>query len=89
MPSCVQAPVAHGKTLLHCPFCGQEESERCVIDGRKMIIFPCMFSPAVDGVVPEEGLQAYLQERYGKDGRYLRRQCQALHSVAVVGSNEA
>ena len=79
----VPAIVPDAEQKLRCPFCGQEESERAIIDGQRLLIFPCMFSPLVDANVPEAELDAHLREHYGGDPGYFRRQCDRLH-LAVV-----
>ncbi len=79
----VPAVVPDAVQKLRCPFCGQEESERAIIEGQRLIIFPCMFSPLVDANLPEEELGTYLHENYGGDPGYFRRQCDRLH-LAVV-----
>jgi sarcosine oxidase delta subunit len=76
--------VAVGKVPLSCPFCGKKESERLVIEGHRMIVFACQFSPVVDMDIAEEKLQAYLKARYGGDKEYLSRQCNKLHMTMVV-----
>ncbi|MCL4324040.1 MAG: hypothetical protein M1144_01030 [Candidatus Thermoplasmatota archaeon] len=68
---------------LLCPFCGREEAEREMIEGKRLIVFPCMFSPLVELSVPEDALQEHLNSTYGKDPAYFRRQCDRLH-LAVV-----
>jgi sarcosine oxidase delta subunit len=76
-----------GESPLLCPFCGQRETERCVIEGRRLIVFPCMFSPLVDVNIPEESLQEYLDQRYRDKETFLRKQCAGLHMTMVVREN--
>ncbi|MGP8135326.1 MAG: hypothetical protein ACLQD8_04185 [Thermoplasmata archaeon] len=70
--------------MLTCPFCGAPESERIDIEGQRFVVFPCMFTPAVDPRIPEKDLEAHLHEEYGRQGpQYFRSMCDRLHLVVV------
>lgn len=86
-PTCVERHVAMGGSPLFCPFCGQGETEQCIIEGRRLIVFPCMFSPTVDVNVPEDRLQEYLDQKYRGKETYLRKQCVGLHKAMLVREN--
>ncbi len=68
---------------LRCPFCGKEETERALVEGKLLVIFPCMFSPLTDPGMSDSEIQAHLDAEYGNDPGYFRRQCDRLH-LAVV-----
>lgn len=82
----LEKSVDSGKERLHCPFCGQDESERVVVEGKLLIIFPCMFSPLVDDRVGGMPLQKHLDTVYGSDPNYFRQQCDRLHLAVVKGA---
>ncbi|NNN16814.1 MAG: hypothetical protein HKL79_00385 [Thermoplasmata archaeon] len=70
--------------MLTCPFCGAAESDRIDIEGRRFVVFPCMFTPAIDPQMPESALPDYLRTEYGRQGpQYFRSMCDRLH-LAVV-----
>ncbi|MFZ0698811.1 MAG: hypothetical protein WAN74_01255 [Thermoplasmata archaeon] len=70
--------------MLTCPFCGAAESDRIDVEGRRFVVFPCMFTPAIDPKLPEAALQDYLRMEYGRQGpQYFRSMCDRLHLVVV------
>jgi len=70
--------------VLNCPFCGAAESDRIDIEGQRFVVFPCMFTPAIDPQMPESALPDYLRTEYGRQGpQYFRSMCDRLH-LAVV-----
>lgn len=74
---------------LHCPFCGAVESERFVLEGRRVIVFPCEFTALTDPAWPEEDLPRHLRATYGAEGRdYFRRQCDRLHYFVVSAESK-
>lgn len=76
-------------TKLRCPFCGAPETERFEMEGRRIIVFPCLFSPVVPLDLPEADLAAHLQETYGSEGRaYFQRQCDRLHYFVAAGRGQ-
>ena len=53
------------------------------MEGKLLVIFPCMFSPLTDPGMSDSEIQAHLDAEYGNDPGYFRRQCDRLH-LAVV-----
>lgn len=84
MASCTRYCVESTNVLLLCPFCRQREVERCQVEGRLLVVFPCMFSPLVDPAVAPGELQGYLDEKYGKQPGYFQKQCDRLHAMLAV-----
>jgi hypothetical protein len=69
-----------------CPFCGALEAERLDIDGRRFLIFPCLFSPAVDPSLDEAGLSEHLRATYrADDPAFFRGMCDRLHLYVTKG----
>lgn len=83
-PLCTRYRVGSANVPLRCPFCGQPEEERVSLEGKTLVIFPCMFSPLVDPAIPSGELQGHLNERYGKEPEYFRKQCDRLHARLAV-----
>lgn len=72
--------------MVDCPFCGSPETDRFDLEGRRFLVFACMFTPAVDPSVPEEALAATLAREYGPQGTgYFRRMCDRLHLYVAAG----
>lgn len=69
-----------GADALRCPFCGAPETERLLVEGRRVLIFSCLFSPVVDPALPDTEIPRVLREEYAAEGNaYFRRQCDRLH----------
>ncbi len=69
-----------------CPFCGAPETDRFDLEGRRFLVFACMFTPAVDPTVPDERLGELLRNEYGAGGTgYFRRMCDRLHLYVAAG----
>jgi hypothetical protein len=69
-----------------CPFCGVAESDRLDVDGRRILIFPCLFSPSVDPSLDEEALGRHLSETYrAGDATYFRGMSDRLHYFVTKG----
>ena len=69
-----------GTGPLRCPFCGAPETERLRVEGRRVLIFACLFSPVVDPALPDPEIPRFLKEAYASEGNaYFRRQCDRLH----------
>ncbi len=69
-----------------CPFCGAPETDRVDLDGHRVLVFRCMFSPTVDPALSEEALARHLVTAYGEPGsEYFRRACDRLHLFVVQG----
>lgn len=72
--------------MLHCPFCGVEEADRIDLEGRRFVVFPCMFTPEVDPTLSEEEVQARLGETHRGGGTpYFRGMCDRLHLYVTAG----
>jgi hypothetical protein len=71
---------------LRCPFCGAAESDRLTIDGRRFVVFACMFTPEVDPAASDEVLAERLRTDYaGRGGAYFRGMCDRLHLSVTTG----
>jgi hypothetical protein len=72
--------------VLHCPFCGVEESDRLDIDGKRFVVFPCLFTPEVDPALSDESVQRALSETHPQGGTpYFRGMCDRLHLYVTAG----
>jgi hypothetical protein len=72
--------------VLVCPFCGAAESDRFVIEGRRFLVFRCMFSPEVDPALSDTEIDQRLRERFGTHGgAYFRSTCDRLHVYVTKG----
>lgn len=69
-----------------CPFCGAAETARIDLEGRRFLVFACMFTPQVDPAWDEPTLAAHLARDFGADGSaYFRRACDRLHLYVTRG----
>jgi hypothetical protein len=70
-----------------CPFCGSPETDRIDLDGRRFLVFRCMFTPEVDPKMPEGELSAFLTNSFrpGQQGGYFRGMCDQLHLYVTKG----
>ena len=73
--------------MLHCPFCGARETDRFDLEGRRFLVFECMFSPAVDPKLSDEELGTFLRTEFGPDTSraYFRSMCDRLHLYVTKG----
>ena len=72
--------------MLACPFCGAPETDRFEIEGRRFLVFQCMFSPRIDPELSDAEIDARLRATFGADGtRYFRGTCDALHVYVTKG----
>jgi hypothetical protein len=73
--------------MLKCPFCGASETDRFDLEGRRFLVFACMFTPEVDPRLDEPGLEEHLASAYRPDGSgpYFRRMCDRLHLYVTKG----
>ena len=74
--------------MLACPFCGAPESDRFDVEGRRFVVFPCMFSPEVDPAWTETELVQHLATdfRPGSGNAYFRSMCDRLHHYVTAGA---
>jgi hypothetical protein len=72
--------------VLDCPFCGAPETERIDIDGRRFLVFRCMFTPEVEPGLTEREVNDLLATRFGAKGSdYFRGTCDRLHVYVTKG----
>ena len=72
--------------MLNCPFCDAPETERLDLEGRRFLVFRCMFTPEVDPAMSDEEVAAALRTTFGRDGRgYFRGTCDRLHVYVTRG----
>jgi hypothetical protein len=73
-------------TVLRCPFCGSEETDRIDLDGRRFLVFACMFTPQVDPSLSEAQVAEELARAHPGGGTpYFRGMCDRLHLYVTVG----
>ena len=74
--------------MLTCPFCGAPETDRFVLEGRRFLVFGCLFTPAVDPALSDEAIAAHLATDYGPQGAgYFRSMCDRLHLHVTRGES--
>lgn len=67
-----------------CPFCGAEETDRVDLEGRRFLVFACLFTPEVDPALGEDELRAHLQSACsGPAPAYFQGICDRLHRVVT------
>ncbi len=74
--------------MLACPFCGAPETDRFDLEGRRFLVFRCLFSPEVDPALGDAELARHLAEVY-RDGTgpgYFRQMCDRLHVYVTAGA---
>lgn len=73
--------------MLTCPFCGAPETDRIDVEGRRCLVFACMFSPVVDPSLGEAALAAHLAATFPAErgGAYFRATCDRLHYFMTAG----
>lgn len=72
--------------MLACPFCGAPETDRLDLEGRRFLVFQCLFTPEVDPALGETELARHLTERYsGSGATYFRGTCDRLHLYVTKG----
>jgi hypothetical protein len=72
--------------VLACPFCGAPETERLDLEGRRFLVFRCMFTPEVDPSLSDAEIADRLATGFGADGRaYFRGTCDRLHVYVTKG----
>ena len=71
---------------LTCPFCGAPETDRIDMEGSRILIFGCLFSPQVPPGMPDTELEAHLRTTYSQGGSaYFRGMCDRLHLYVTKG----
>jgi hypothetical protein len=73
--------------VLVCPFCGAPETDRFDLEGRRFLVFRCLFSPEVDPTRTDEELARELTRVYrdGAGAGYFRQMCDRLHVYVTRG----
>lgn len=72
--------------MLDCPFCGAPETERLDLEGRRFLVFRCMFTPEVDPSMKDDEVASALRASFGTDGRsFFRGTCDRLHVYVTRG----
>ena len=73
--------------MLACPFCGAPETDRLSVEGRRFVVFRCLFTPEVDPALSDEEIAAGLVRSFGTDGRgFFRGTCDRLHVYVTKGA---
>ncbi|MCI4324630.1 MAG: hypothetical protein L3K00_01910 [Thermoplasmata archaeon] len=72
--------------MLHCPFCASPETDRIDLDGRRFVVFACMFTPEVDPAMSDEQVTTLLATAHPTGGGpYFRGMCDRLHLYVTAG----
>ena len=72
--------------MLDCPFCGAPETERLDLDGKRFLVFRCMFTPEVDPALTDAEIAGLLTSKFGTQGSsYFRGTCDRLHVYVTKG----
>jgi hypothetical protein len=72
--------------VLACPFCGAPETDRFDLEGRRFLVFGCMFTPEVEPTLRDAEIAKLLADRFGSQGpAYFRRTCDRLHVYVTKG----
>jgi len=72
--------------MLHCPFCGADETDRLVLEGKRFVVFACMFTPQVDPAWSDAEVAAELSKAHpGGATPYFRGMCDRLHLYVTAG----
>jgi hypothetical protein len=73
--------------VLVCPFCGAPETERLDLEGKRFLVFRCMFTPEVDPGLTDDEITHLLAESFGPQGaNYFRGTCDRLHVYVTKGA---
>ncbi|MHB8352560.1 MAG: hypothetical protein ACYDFT_07750 [Thermoplasmata archaeon] len=73
--------------MLLCPFCGSAETDRVTLEGRRFVVFGCMFTPEVDPASSEAEMAAAIHAAHPPEGgaSYFRGTCDRLHLFVAKG----
>lgn len=72
--------------MLACPFCGAEETARIDLEGKRFLVFRCMFTPEVEPGLTDPEVADRLRATFGASGRdYFRGTCDRLHVYVTRG----
>lgn len=71
---------------LQCPFCGAPETDRIELEGSRILIFRCLFSPEVPRDLGDPELVEHLRAQFSQGGSaYFRGMCDRLHLYVTRG----
>ncbi|MFY9717839.1 MAG: hypothetical protein WAK40_07920 [Thermoplasmata archaeon] len=72
--------------MLACPFCGAPETERIDLEGKRFLVFRCMFTPEVEPALTDAEIGDRLATTFGTNGReFFRGTCDRLHVYVTKG----
>lgn len=71
--------------MLSCPFCGAPETDRIDLEGRRYLVFGCMFTPRVDPELSDAEVGERLQAVGSDPRRFFQGTCDALHMYVTKG----
>jgi hypothetical protein len=72
---------------LRCPFCESPVTDRIDLEGRRFLVFRCLFTPEIDPKLSDAEIAHHLKERYnGPAGAYFQRTCDRLHLYVTKGA---
>ncbi|HUJ77493.1 MAG TPA: hypothetical protein VLX64_00650 [Thermoplasmata archaeon] len=72
--------------MLACPFCGREETARIDVEGRRFVVFACLFTPSVDPGLDDAALDRAIRAEYaGRGPEFFRGMCDRLHVYVTKG----
>jgi hypothetical protein len=75
------------EAVIVCPFCGARESDRIELEGRRFLVFPCLFTPEVDPRLTEAEIASHLRSEYaGRGAKYFQGTCDRLHLYVTKGA---
>lgn len=72
---------------VRCPFCGAAETDRFTLEGRRFLVFACMFTPEVPTGIPEAEVAGYVRANFPASGArgYFRGMCDRMHLFVTQG----
>lgn len=71
---------------LACPFCGSEVTDRIDLEGKRFLVFRCLFTPEVDPTLSDAEVAERLRTQHGSSGGpYFRGMCDRLHGYVTRG----
>ncbi|HZY92399.1 MAG TPA: hypothetical protein VFG07_06480 [Thermoplasmata archaeon] len=69
-----------------CPFCGAPQTDRVDLEGKRFLVFQCLFTPEVDPSWDDTRIGEELRSTYGSAGAaYFRGMCDRLHLYVTKG----
>lgn len=72
--------------MLACPFCAAPETARLDLEGKRFLVFRCMFTPEVDPSLTDGEIADRLRDRFGEDGsKFFQGTCDRLHVYVTKG----